>query len=375
MQSPQRMPALSNLLKRWGFVKLSRYGLVLTPEGRIMSVRPDVLDDGGGGRIVGWEDADLAPAELTRWAPARPAPATAVAARVASAPPPLPPVRVAAVTATALPIPALTPAARVVPPAPPVVVEPPSVPAAPAAPASVEVAPAEEPEDDWEWTIAIARARAAADDAEAAAPAMQPRTTRAHTVPPPPPASEGPNRSMLIDPPKPAVREPARTAQMPAVSAALGNIDYNDYSSPTRELARMNAVPKATPHQQAAVVPVNRATPATVIPVPKLPSIARAAAAPQKLEPVVAARRLAAVKAVKSALPPSPTPSMPPSMPASMPDDERTKTTVTAAPAPAQDDLTKPGITLAAVAAMSAANDDRTKPGILLPSVKRLASR
>ncbi len=53
------MPAIEHLLKRMGFVRLSKYGLVLTPEGRIMSLRPAVLDDGMGGRIVGWRDHDL----------------------------------------------------------------------------------------------------------------------------------------------------------------------------------------------------------------------------------------------------------------------------------------------------------------------------
>src|SRR5687768_3195264 len=84
------MPAIDTLLKRLGFVRLDRYGLVLTPEGRIMSLRPAVLDDGLGGRIVGWTDGDLAAMELQKWEPARPAPKTAVATRVAVAPPPIP---------------------------------------------------------------------------------------------------------------------------------------------------------------------------------------------------------------------------------------------------------------------------------------------
>ena len=47
--------------------------LVLAPDGRILSMRPSVLDDGLGGRVVGWEDGDLAAAELQTWEPARPA--------------------------------------------------------------------------------------------------------------------------------------------------------------------------------------------------------------------------------------------------------------------------------------------------------------
>jgi len=77
------MPAIEHLLKRMGFVRLTKYGLVLTPEGRIMSLRP-VLDDGSGGQIVGWRDRDLASAELQRWEPVRPAPRGAVAAPVAT---------------------------------------------------------------------------------------------------------------------------------------------------------------------------------------------------------------------------------------------------------------------------------------------------
>ncbi|HEY0190602.1 MAG TPA: hypothetical protein VGC42_05725, partial [Kofleriaceae bacterium] len=60
-------------MRRWGFVKLDTYGLALTPEGRVLSTRPGVLDDGAGGRIVGWADGDLAMAELKEWAPTRPA--------------------------------------------------------------------------------------------------------------------------------------------------------------------------------------------------------------------------------------------------------------------------------------------------------------
>ena len=43
---------------------LSRYGLVMTHDDRILSTRPAVLDDGAGGRIVGWQDGDLAAMEL-----------------------------------------------------------------------------------------------------------------------------------------------------------------------------------------------------------------------------------------------------------------------------------------------------------------------
>lgn len=61
------MGAIDNFLRRWGFAKLDRYGLILTPDDRVISMRPAVLDDGVGGKIVGWLEGDLAAMELDRW--------------------------------------------------------------------------------------------------------------------------------------------------------------------------------------------------------------------------------------------------------------------------------------------------------------------
>src|SRR5215831_19179029 len=61
------MPAIQHLLRRWGFVKLHKYGLELTADGRVLSTRPAVLDDGTGGRIVGWQDGDVSIWKLSRW--------------------------------------------------------------------------------------------------------------------------------------------------------------------------------------------------------------------------------------------------------------------------------------------------------------------
>ena len=61
------MPVIQNLLRRWGFVKLDRYGLMQAPDGRILSMRPAVLDDGAGGRDVGWEDGDLVGYSQESW--------------------------------------------------------------------------------------------------------------------------------------------------------------------------------------------------------------------------------------------------------------------------------------------------------------------
>lgn len=222
------MPVIQNLMKRMGFVKLSRFGLVLTPDGRILSMRPSVLDDGIGGRIVGWEDGDLAAAELQKWEPARPAPAQAVAPRLAM-PPPLP-------VRTTQPAPVVAKPAPT--PAPPVVIVPVAPPVVKPAPASVAPEPVEV-EDDWEWTIAIARARAAAEEADDAA--------RTLARPAPLPVS-----SMSGEWPR---TEP------------LGSIDYEDYST-------VHRVVKIPPREEKTVVaiPPRAASPATVIPVPKLPN-------------------------------------------------------------------------------------------------------
>src|SRR5262245_17050665 len=61
------MGAIDNFLKRWGYAKLDRYGLVLTPDDRVISTRPAVLDDGLGAKIVGWTEDDLAAMELEKW--------------------------------------------------------------------------------------------------------------------------------------------------------------------------------------------------------------------------------------------------------------------------------------------------------------------
>lgn len=133
--------AISRLLARLGLVRIERYGLVLTPDDRILSTRPAVLDDGLGSKIVGWVEGDLAAMELEHWQPmgAKPAmPAKTIALPPMPAmPPPIPrPVKVTA-----------------------------SVPVTFTAPVPVQVAPAAEPaeDDDWEWEIAVAKARAEAD--------------------------------------------------------------------------------------------------------------------------------------------------------------------------------------------------------------------
>ncbi|MGE0867145.1 MAG: hypothetical protein AB7P03_01190 [Kofleriaceae bacterium] len=181
-------------------MRLSQYGLTLTPENRILSLRPTVLTDGLGARIVGWEDGDLAAMELERWAPdgasqpagprrtapplpavmpsatppvafASVAPVAPVAvAPVASPAASAPPVRV---VAAPRPLPGLPPIDEATPTAPmaPVVAMPqpvmprvvaaplPRIVAEPPVQAPVVAPDANVEEDDWEWTIALARAR------------------------------------------------------------------------------------------------------------------------------------------------------------------------------------------------------------------------
>jgi len=129
------MGAFKSLLGRWGYAKLDDYGLVLSPEDRVVATRSTILDDGAGTPIVGWRDGDLAAAELGRWGEPK--------AQLQAPPPTLPPPPKAA------PPPPPKRAARPTPPPPP---------------------PKVETEDEWEWEIAMARARAAAEEVSAATP-------------------------------------------------------------------------------------------------------------------------------------------------------------------------------------------------------------
>jgi hypothetical protein len=236
------MGAIHRLLERLGFVKLDRYGLLLTPDGRIISSRPAVLDDGLGGRIVGWLDGDLAAMELEKWEPARPAPKQATASRVAVAHAPTVPVRppvplAAKVVAPAAPLP-IAPAPVIVAPPP---VAPPVVVAAPP-----PVAPAEEPEeDDWEWTVAMAKARAAAEEAEAAAAAPK------FVAPAPAPKAPAPAPA-----PKPAF-VPAKTEPMIQVAGSPRTI------IPVPQLPRVSNPAMVRPAVVPAVAPLRRVPRAT----------------------------------------------------------------------------------------------------------------
>jgi hypothetical protein len=274
------MAAIQHFLQRWGFVKLGRYGLVLTPEGRILSARPAVLDDGAGGPIVGWQDSDLAMAELQPWEPAKPAARRSAARRAATAQ--------AAAQVTAPPR-SYPPAAqtKLPPPRYQAVISEASVLAqrpqlAPEEAMAAVVAPGPTvDEDDWEWTIALARARAS-DDADVAlspptpepAPRAEPALARAE------PAIVAPPRTRPIA--VVATKDPATSGEWPSTEP-IGTIDYEEYSlAAPRPVV---AIPRVAPAAPLPVMP-RAAAPITVIPVPVLPTLQSTARA-GRLEPVV----------------------------------------------------------------------------------------
>jgi hypothetical protein len=122
------MGAVVKLLERLGFVRLRDFGLIISPERRLLTTRSAVLDDGFGGIVVGWADSDLATTELPTWGTN---PAIAVTAK-----PVLPPQQFNLAPAAAQPI---------------------------SPPQPINLAPEPCEEDPWEWEIAMARARAASD--------------------------------------------------------------------------------------------------------------------------------------------------------------------------------------------------------------------
>jgi hypothetical protein len=225
------MAVISGLLARLGFVRIGTYGLILTSEGRILSTRHAVLDDGLGGKIVGWNEGDLATMELERWHLGT---APAIAKRIA---PPL-----------------------MRPPAPPKPVQ--ALVIAPVrAPSPVQVAhdgPADE--DEWEWEIAVARARAAADPIpaeeiheeifetwEATPPPRQlvAPLQRAAYVPAMPPVAPG--RTVIPVPPLSA--RPTHTRPMPVVEAVAERREpvrrFPRATSRHEETIRTHAAPPA----------------------------------------------------------------------------------------------------------------------------------
>jgi len=172
----------------------------------------------------------------------------------------------------------------------------------------------EEDEDEWEWEIALARARVAAQEDETP-PARPSRRSRQNTVPPPIIVPT------LAQPAAPKFVE-AKTLPLPTVAASP---DWDDKTEQEPQLAipRPGRFPKATPSPEAHLArrpPAQRypraASPATVIPIPKLPRVTG-----QHLAPVIKPR--ATRQMVVAPPPPMP---MPPST------DDRTSPGMMAAP-------------------------------------------
>ena len=160
------MGAIDKLARKLGFVRIAKYGLVHTPDDRILSMRPTVLDDGVGGKIVGWLENDLAAMELDRWGAVKLAPPKKIE-MPKMAPPPKPEIpKAALVVAPAAPAPVVevapAPAPKPLPGVAAYVAPPPQV--APEPPVE---------EDEWEWEIAVARARAEAQPVAAPIPAAR----------------------------------------------------------------------------------------------------------------------------------------------------------------------------------------------------------
>lgn len=169
-------------------------------------------------------------------------------------------------------------------------------------------------EDDWEWTIALARARAAAEEAE--------------TEPEPPLAK---TREM------PAVTMKELVSSCEPTRSNPG--DYEDFSGVTTRpgmaaLASLRAPAPATPP---------RVVPATVIPVPTLPSVHTTGVI--RLEPVVR------------------TAQVPPASPNRFPKGTAAVGPRTGSRAALSDD-TDPNVSVG----------DRTTPGIAMPSAARVVA-
>jgi len=328
------MASLQGLLQRWGFVKLRRYGLELTPDGRILSTRPAVLDDGTGNPIVGWRDGDVSIWKCSSWrAQAAPSPAVATPAAVQSPAAPSP-----------QPKPAITQPSATVPE--------PAKPSAAVIPVQVAAEPAVD-EDDWEWTIALARARVAVEETEGARP--------------PPPAQRLDWSRMSAEPPvRPTprtaatVKDPASSGEWPA-TAPIGSIDYDDYSRiPTRPAVAVSAAPPAV------AIP-RTTTPNTVIPVPALPTTLGSGLS--RMEPVVRTAQVPPASASRFAKGTGPL---------DPPDTGRHAALLVEDTIPnlSIGDRTRPGVAMPS--AMTRAAEpapppvgERTKPGIALPPAAR----
>ncbi len=262
-----------------GFSKLGDYGLVLTPEGRLLSTRPAVLDDGFGGKIVGWREGDLAAMELARW---QSPPATPRATANASAiPAPMPAAPSTRTVVARPPIPTRPPVATL---ASPVLAMAPLGPKRAPTPLPLEtqpmirvdefekmeaepLEPLEPLEDEWEWEIAVARARAQAEWADEAL-AQQTQVAATPALRPAPPAVPAPVA--------PALRIRAKSQTSPITPVKPPIADRWDTSDRTK--TAISAAPAPLPRITQPTRPVQIVSPQTqpgrtVIPVPTITQV------------------------------------------------------------------------------------------------------
>lgn len=322
------MGAFEDMLKKQGYVKLDRYGLVLTEDDRILSMRPAVLDDGLGGKIVGWADGDLAAAELENWGAAKkPAAAKPVAVNRSVHQPPPP----------------LTPR----PPAPAVVV---------AKPAVVAAAPVVE-EDEWEWEIAMARARAVAEDVETAAASISTSFTAPKKTMPTLATGSGPISSTATSLAA-ASSKPDPMSAWPVTEPLQQSWGDATRESPSPQVmspaAKTLAVVKSEATGRVNTPPRGASTGrSTVIPVPSLPVAARPSDVRPAFNPGQPPKRLAAQARMRMARGTEST-------------TKHTDDTVLTAPVkPANDDRTSPYVML----------PPEVKPGPGFAHTKRVAAK
>ncbi len=326
------MGAIHDLMKRLGFVRLDRYGLILTADDRVLTTR-QVIDDGMGNRIVGWRDDDFPAMQLQGFDLPRVAapvsfPQRPLAPPVPAARPPMPVPPPVAMRA----LPGVSPAkSPVIPVAPPVIAP---------APASVAPEPVVE-EDEWEWEIAMARARAAAAEAE------QPAVKMTRMEPPVTRRGAG----VRTPPPLPPQVTPVTTRVPPELMTKMAEVaqkwpEAETWTDDEPEVVATRPVVKAPVRHRAG------SEPATVIPVPHLPKVATASS--YKPMPVVRGNTQPLRRVVRGT---------------------GSEDTVRTMAAPANDDRTSPSIGIGELTSPGIGIGDRTSPGFAMPPSKRVAAK
>lgn len=256
-----RMAVIDQILSRAGYVKLSDYGLALSPEGRIVTQHAPVPSEGfGGGHVVGWRPFD--PPGATPTAPIAAAPRFAVPAG-------LPPLAAAATRAPA------------------VLVE-------------------SEDEEEWEWQLALARARAAAETeaprasapkAAVAAPQLAPRIApRAPVAAVAKPVAAVSKPAAVIVAPKPAavIAAPRPAAVIAAPKPAAVIVAPRPPAPPARVTVARSVVPPPArpPVRRAPTPPLARSLvpPFVRAPIASPAAVRRVEAAPLPPPPIVTPR-------------------------------------------------------------------------------------